>query len=56
MPDVTASYGMTPDFIEFFFWVFCTQLMPEELFLHQTFINFVFDVNIIFCDNVNIYD
>ena len=47
MSDVTTSYGISPKFSTFFanfaqnWWIF----MSEVLYLHQTFINCVFDMN-----------
>ena len=46
--DVTASYGMHPNFITFFanFAQNWPIFMSEVFYLHQTLINCIFDVNI----------
>ena len=48
MPDVTASYGMPPNFIMFLTILHKIDEYSCLLYLHQTFINCVFDVNINF--------
>ena len=44
MPDVTISYGTSYDFIAFFGCFH--KFMSEVIYLHQTFINCVFDMSI----------
>ena len=46
MPDVTACYGRTFDFMSFSLGIFihnCNLFMSEILYLHQTFTDYVFD-------------
>ena len=47
IPDETASYGMPLNFMTFFvnFAQNCWIFMSKLLYLHQTFMNYVFDVN-----------